>query len=453
MFQRLSIRWRITLGSALIAALFFGGAAFAFYNQVANLLSTTAETLLQHDAAPMKADIESGATAMSAPGHAQLVAIVNPHGQLVESTLPDELLRRVVPAAPVPDEPRHVMADDDSYLVLTQRVAGASGEWVVISARNLEASALLLDRLIETLIVSAIALTLGFAIASWLLTRAALRPVNRMRQQANELSKSGSTASLNVPRARDELSALASTLNEFITAQQRAVARERQMVSDASHELRSPLAILQSQLELAHLSSGDAIALERSIADAERSLHRISAVATGLLDLAEVESGPSSATSTWAELVEEMGSAADRARLSGSRSGIVVEFEVGRPIGAEPVRFALATTRFGRLVDNLAANAVHAMASGGELRMSLEFRGSRLVLEVRDSGPGLPDEFIPVAFDRFTRPDDSRSANTGGSGLGLAIVKAIVLDAHGDVELMNRPGRGLIVRVSIPAIS
>jgi Signal transduction histidine kinase len=441
LLARMSIRWRITIGSLVIAALFFGLAAVIVRNQVATILSSTTETLLEHDAAPIKTEILDGSGSIDKPGHAQLVSVVDPSGAVRRTTLPDDLAARLPELLRFHGEPRNFTTRDDDYLVLTQTVHTPAGDWSVVTARNLEASALLLDRLTGALVTGALALVIGFGAASWLLTGAALRPVNRMRRQASELSRSGSALPLPVGPARDELAALATTLNEFIAQQRDTAARERQMVSDASHELRSPIAILKAQLELAHLSSGDAAALERAIVDAEQSVERIAAIATDLLELSEVESTPSRATSTWAELTAELGAAADRVRFAGARSGILVDF---RATGDdEAASYPLAVGRFGRVLDNLADNARNAMAGGGELQLSLEQHPEGLVLRVADSGPGLPEDFIPIAFDRFSRPDRSRTGTTGGSGLGLAIVKAIVLAARGTAVVANREGVGL----------
>lgn len=451
---RMSIRWRIAIGSLVIAALFFGLAAVIVRNQVATILSSTTETLLQHDAAPIKTEILDGAGNIDEPGHAQLVSVVDPSGTVRRTTLPDDLAARLPELLRLHGEPRNFTTREDDYLVLTQTVKTPSGNWSVVTARNLEASVLLLDRLTNALVIGALALVIGFGAASWLLTGAALRPVSRMRRQASELSRSGSTLPLPVGLARDELSALATTLNDFIAQQRDTAARERQMVSDASHELRSPIAVLKTQLELAHLSSGDATALESAITDAERSVERITAIATDLLELSEVESTPSATTSTWAELSAELGSAADRARLAGARSGILVDFHAAGD--NELARYPIAIGRFGRVLDNLAGNARNAMPAGGELQLSLEQHPDGVELHVIDSGPGLPEEFIPIAFDRFSRPDRSRTSTTGGSGLGLAIVRAIVIDARGTAVLANRnganrDGAGLEVTIRIPA--
>lgn len=446
---RMSIRWRITIGSLVIAALFFGLAAVIVRNQVATILSSTTETLLEHDAAPIKTEILDGAGSIDEPGHAQLVSVIDPSGAVRRTTLPDDLAVRLPELLRFRGEPKDFTTSEDDYLVLTQTVETPKGNWSVVTARNLEASVLLLDRLTNALALGALALVVGFGAASWLLTGAALRPVSRMRRQARELSRSGSTLPLSVGPARDEISDLATTLNEFIAQQRDTAARERQMVSDASHELRSPIAVLKAQLELAHLSSGDAIALEAEISDAERSVGRISAIATDLLELSEVESTPSTTLSTWAELSAELGSAADRARIAGARSGILVDFYATGD--DDRVRYPIAVGRFGRVLDNLAGNAIDAMPGAGELELSMEQHSEYFQLSVVDSGPGLPEDFIPIAFNRFSRPDRSRTSTTGGSGLGLAIVNAIVVDARGTAVLANREGVGLRVTITIPA--
>ncbi|GAA3744907.1 ATP-binding protein [Leifsonia bigeumensis] len=452
---RLTIRWRITLGSLLIAALFFGVAALAFRSQVATILASTTETLLKHDAAPVRTEILDGAQKIDEPGKAQLVSVIDPTGTVRRSTLPDDLAARLPELLRLHGEPKNFTTKKDSYLVLAQTVETTGGPWRIVTARDLDASVLLLDRITDALVIGALVLVVGFGAASWLLTGAALRPVNRMRRQASELSRSSTALPLPVGPARDELSALATTLNEFIDQQRMTAARERRLVSDASHELRSPIAVLKAQLELAHLSSGDAWALEAEISAAEHSVARIAAIAADLLELSEVESMPTTASSSWSELSMELGSAVDRARLVGALPGTRVEFAI-EPRGHDEdglVRYPVTVGRFGRILDNLAGNSIAAMPEGGGLRLSLLQEPDRLTLRVVDSGPGLPESFLPIAFDRFSRPDPARANSTGGSGLGLAIVKAIVDDAQGTVALANRAEGGLEAVISIPELS
>jgi two-component system OmpR family sensor kinase len=448
-FSRLSIRWRITLGSFLLAAVFFGVGVVAFRFQVQSILHTTAASLLAGDARQFEMSLaQASGPTVDTPVRGQLVAVLDDRGRVRVDTLPRELSRRLDTLRTFDESSRTLAIGDDTYVIRNKVVATSSGDWNVVTARNEEASALLLDNLTVALLVAAGILVVGFGVASWLLTGAALRPVTRMRKRAEQLGAIGSVEPLPVGPANDEISALATTLNEFVAQLRQAAERERQMVSDASHELRTPIAVLKTQLELAHLSRGDADALEAEITAAEASVERLAGLATGLLALSQVEARSDEQTSTSRELGVELVAGVDRARMLAAADRIAVDYEL---LGLDaPGRYAISTTNFGRLVDNLTTNAVNALADAGTIRLDLRASAGSLTLTVTDSGAGMAPEFIPIAFDRFSRPDESRSG--GGSGLGLAIVHAIVTAAHGTVTLENRGGAGFSVTVTLPSI-
>jgi len=296
-------------------------------------------------------------------------------------------------------------------------------------------------------VIGGIVLLGAFGLASWLLAAAALGPVRRMRQRAESLGMD-STAMLPVGRAKDELSELATTLNAFLGGVRASSAREKQVVSDAAHELRTPLSALKTQLELAHDDFDDAAALAAQIIAAEKSVARLSSLATNLLDLSRLDGQPvPSRPSSAEELVTELMGSIDRARMIG----LVTDAEVGFTVAPFDIaaRFAISAENFARLADNLLANSVAVIPPGGSVEAEIGEDRDRLVLRITDTGPGMDEAFLPHAFDRFSRPDDSRTASTGGSGLGLALVRAIAVAANGTVDLRNT-GTGLEVTVSIP---
>jgi two-component system OmpR family sensor kinase len=447
--RRLTVKWRITIGTLVIALVLSAVAVVAFRAQIEHILSTTTTTLLRYDAEPYVTELTSNPTAtIDKPGRGQLVAVIDPTGKIVVSSLPRSLEGQLTDLANLTGDTNTVVADDDEYRVYHATVATDSGSWKIVTARNQDSAVLSLDRITQALVVSAIVLVLGFGVASWILTSAALRPVTRMRKQAEAIVAEGSTEPLPLGYATDELSALATTLNLFISDVRQSVDRERQLVSDASHELRTPLAILMAQLELAHLARGDADALEAEITTAQKSVERLSGLATGLLELSQLESGAPDVESSWSELGSEVAASVDRARMLAVAKQVTIDFDVsGEPTSST---YRIAAENFGRLVNNLTSNAINAMPDGGSVRIALRHSQSELLLTVVDSGPGMPEDFLPVAFDRFSRPDEARASQNGGSGLGLAIVHAIVHAAHGSVTLTNADG--VTVTVALPAV-
>ncbi|WBM80752.1 HAMP domain-containing histidine kinase [Cryobacterium breve] len=358
-----------------------------FRGEVEAILIETTTTLLHSDAAPIVTDLIRNPTEpIDGPSEGQLIAIVGPDGQISKSSLPIALRKRVPELAKIGETPQTIDAGNARYLVAATTAVTNKGNWVVITARNEEALGLLLDELARVLIMGTVLLTVGFGLASWLLTGAALRPVNRLRKEAESLSTTGSSAQLLVPAGRDEVSRLAVTLNDFISRLRRSIDREKQVVSDASHELRTPLAVLKAQLELAHLNSGDAPALEADIDDASHTVDRLSRLATNLLELSKLEGQQAPPECGWDNLIAEISASVDRARVVRNGEDLDVDYEIE---GEDPTgRYAISVTNVGQLVDNLISNAINAMGGRGAVTVTLRSLPDGAMLSVVDTGPG-----------------------------------------------------------------
>lgn len=460
-FRRLTITARITIGSLLVALIFGAISVVGVRLGVAAVQHNATVTLLQHDTAPFAETLENHPDqTLGTPGDGQKIAIIDSEGSVKVLTMPQSLRDRVSEMASVVGEARMITTANAQYLTYTAAVPTPAGRWLIVAARNEDANQLVLDRLSIALIIGAVLLILGFGAASWVLSRTALRPVNSMRRQADRLVRAPSDELLTIPPAHDELSALATTLNNLISQLRASADREKQMVSDASHELRTPLAVLQGELELAELNGHDANALIESIRSSHAAVLRLSQLASNLLELSRIEATGTNGRSNWRDLTTELADAIDRARaralMDDASAETSIDFDFS-PTGPSDAALALSVRDFGRVLDNLLGNAIAAIAEGGprpapaRVAVSLARSTESVRLTVTDSGPGMPPEFIPVALDRFTRADASRRARSGG-GLGLAIVAAIVTSAGGRIVLANAEASGLRVEIDIPLL-
>jgi signal transduction histidine kinase len=445
--RRLSISTKITMGSLVVAILLGIIAVLIVRVGVASILRNATVTLLTNDAAPYVSQLRNDPSGqLYEPVEGQLIAVLTPKGGVLVSTLPHGIeshLPFLESAKPgIVDVPTF----RTSYLIKIQDVPTSVGTYRVIVARNDETAALILSRLTYALVGGAIALVLCLALASWVLARLALRPVNRMRKQANVIAENSSTGLLPVGAAQDELAALATTLNDLIARLRASADREKQLVSDASHELRTPLAVLQGQLELAELDAGDAERLLEDVRSSHATVLRLSGLATNLLELSRIDAAASPGTADWRTLTAELADAIDHARTVAGPD-VVIDFDY-EPRGSAGPMVAMAGPDFGRVLANLLTNAIRAVGDSGTISANLTAGDARVRLTVVDSGPGMPADFIPIALDRFTRAEGTGYA---GGGLGLAIVAALVGAAGGRVALSNQSPHGLAVVVDLPA--
>ncbi|WP_245682088.1 sensor histidine kinase [Actinomadura kijaniata] len=280
----------------------------------------------------------------------------------------------------------------------------------------------------EAMLVGLPVLLAVVAAVTWLVTRRALRPVEAIRGELAEITAAGDLARrVPVPRSRDEVARLAATTNATLAALERSVARQRDFVADASHELRSPIASLRAELEVAQahpeLLDVDGLADE---------VVRLQGLAADLLLLARLDAGDRPAP--------ERVALADLVR-GAARPGVAMAVE------AEPVVLG-SRTRLERVVNNLLDNAVRHARSA--VRLELTSAGDTAVLRVVDDGSGVAPADRERIFERFVRLDEARSRDAGGAGLGLAIVRDLVEAHGGTVAAREAPGGGAAMEVRLP---
>jgi signal transduction histidine kinase len=271
--------------------------------------------------------------------------------------------------------------------------------------------------------VMLIGLPLLLAVAAgttWLVTRRALRPVEGIRAELAEIMKGDLSRRVPQPPSHDEVAALATTTNATLAALEEAVARQRRFVADVSHELRSPIASLRTQLEVAR-AHPQLLEIDGLIDDTLRLEH----LAADLLFLARLDAGEKQRT-------EPLDLAALVRRELVHRVADRVPVETAIP--DEPMMVTANRTQLIRILRNLVDNAQRHAASA--VRVALHHRqGHGMVLDVTDDGPGVPAADRERIFERFVRLDDARSRDAGGAGLGLAIVRDLVHRHGGRIEV------------------
>jgi signal transduction histidine kinase len=280
-----------------------------------------------------------------------------------------------------------------------------------------------------------------FAFAVWYFAGRALRPVEAIRAEAAAIT--GTTIYRRVPEpdTDDEVGRLARTMNAMLDRLELSSQRQRQFVSDASHELRSPLASIRTNLEVALRRADGAdwpAVAQRALAEDQRMEDTVAE----LLELArldEMQEKESLAPFPEVDLDELV---LDETLREHAVPVDVTRVSAGRVHGRRE--------QLSRLVRNLLDNATRHARS--EVQLSLQSNGGTVQLTVDDDGPGVPIEERGRVFERFTRLDDGRARDAGGLGIGLAIVKAIAEQHHGTVEIDNAPIGGARFVVRLPAV-
>lgn len=344
----------------------------------------------------------------------------------------------------------HLTVDSDGHeplRVMAVPVLRAGGTWVVAVATSLVPATAAADRAVHDLYVGALVLVGLVAVGAWALAGAALRPVERMRADAESLIENGaSPALITVPPSSDELARLGRTFNNLLQRLRQSLARQRDLVADTGHELRTPLAVLRAELELADGPGRSREELADSVHHARREVERLSKLAEDMLFLARADSEAPLVHVEAVDLAPVLADAARAHRVRAENLGVSLESVV--PAG--PLVVAGDRLALRRALDNLVGNALAAAGSGGVVRMEAERRGDRAVLSVTDDGPGFPDGFLGRAFDRFSRPETARPSERGGAGLGLAIVAEIARALDGTVGAANLPAGGARVSIVLP---
>ena len=446
------IRLRLAVAFALAAAAIFalGGWLFIRGLSSAQLGVIDSQLTLQLGQAGryLTAGSQAGPASAGAPGPGEYqVQVIDAAGR-VRGASPDTGTVRLLTTAELAQAQRgqitlNQTVDDENTRITAAPLAGRPG-WTAVAGVSLESYESTMSQAErEIAAAGAIFVVVACAGAYWL-ARAALSPVERLRRQVAALSarpRQASTgeSSIEVPATRDEIAALAATMNDLLGRLQRALSRQRAFVADASHELRTPLAVLRGELELADRPGRSREELTAAVRSAAAEADRLARITSDLLLLARSDEDRLSLQLEQAELRPLLARSAELAGPRLAEAGLTCRVDVPADLRAR-----IDPDWISQAVGNLLGNALRFAPRGSVIVLTARASGADLDLEVRDDGPGFPAEFLPHAFERFRR------SGQGGTGLGLAIVQAIAA-AHGGVATArNQPGGGAVVGLHLP---
>ena len=285
--------------------------------------------------------------------------------------------------------------------------------------------------------------SLGSFAGSWWLAGKTVRPVHEIIEQAERIGGSQPGERISAYAETREFASLVQVLNKMLSRIDDAFEGQRRFTADASHELRSPLTALRGELELALRRERSPDEYRRVIDSSLEEAVRLSDLTEDLLTLARSDAGVMVPRMEDVDLAERLRFAVERLQGRIDAKSLRVSVDVpSRPSGMYDAKL------IDQMVWNLMDNAVKFSSPGGRIEASITEAGEHFVLEVLDTGPGIPDEAIQHMFDRFSRADDSHSAE--GTGLGLSIVR-VIAEAHGgSVSAANREEGGARFQVRLP---
>lgn len=297
-------------------------------------------------------------------------------------------------------------------------------------------------------LIFAVILPMELALAiggGYVLMKRALQPVDEITHAAESITSRNLRERLPVPGTGDEIERLSATLNRMIERLEHSFHQVAQFTADASHELRTPLTILRGELEVALRGNELSPAAREVIESVLEETEKLSKTVEHLMILSRLDSGELKLERSWFDLAGLCRETVEQMNLLAEGKGIRLECSA-----PEKVKVNADPLRVRQILINLIDNAIKYTPTGGQVSIAVAKGTDQAVIEVADTGQGIPTGALPHIFDRFYRVDKARSRERGGSGLGLAIAKSICELHGGRINVESSLGKGTHFRVEIP---
>ncbi|HEY4398243.1 MAG TPA: ATP-binding protein [Acidimicrobiia bacterium] len=436
-----TVRVRTTVVATLVVGIALAIGGLLLVRLLHSSLVDNVQTAAELRARDVTASIEGGAapsTLTVAGEEKSLIQVLDRTGAVVASS--ENVAGEPAIARVAVGEERTVdrlpISDHDPYSVVARKTR--NGQFTVLVAQSLgpaDQSTALVGRVLFAGIPVLLLLVAG---TTWVVAGRALRPVERIRAQVAAISADQLGRRVPEPAGEDEIARLARTMNAMLDRLERSQDRQRRFVSDASHELRSPIATIQHQLEVA-LAHPDGVTVDGLANELLSEDRRMAHVVEDLLLLARADEDILRVGRRPVDVDDLLLAEAGRLRQRGKVTVDTTAISAGRVLGDR--------AQLARLVRNLVDNAERHAVS--RVNLGLEASSNAVRLSVADDGAGVPAAERQRIFERFTRLDDERARDSGGAGLGLAIVAEVARAHGGSVRVEGDSGARFVV--TLPA--
>ena len=342
---------------------------------------------------------------------------------------------------------------DNQYRAVGRGIRTRGRSYTLVVLRSLHDQEDLLEGASYALFIAVPLALLLASIGGYFLARKSLAPVVRMGAAAAHIGAANLHERLPVANERDELGGLARVINALLARLDASFEQQRRFMADASHELRTPVAIMRSETEVALSQQGRSNAdLRESLAIVNDETRRLTHIVEDLFTLARADAGQYKLTSKEFYLDELAGEVAQSVRTLVADKGLTLQLDA-----AEEMPFRGDENLLRRLLLNLVDNAIKYSPKGGGVTVSCKRAATSYIIIVSDTGPGIPTEAQPHIFNRFYRADSARSRDeddsvglTSGAGLGLSIARWVAEAHEGKLELLQSSTAGSVFQLVLP---
>ena len=305
------------------------------------------------------------------------------------------------------------------------------------------------DFLLRSVIATTIIILLS-SVCTYFLTKKTLTPLQKLTSEVSQIQAQNLSTQLAVPNSKDEIAQLTSSFNEMLARLDNAFSTQKQFSANAAHELRTPLAVLQTNLEVFEKKQEPEMVEYRQLFTMiKEQTARLSQLVGTLLDMTNLKSVPRTDQVTLEELVDEVFCDLDPV---AEKAGISIHFDDSSSQDSHTDVTGSYVLLY-RAVYNLVENAIKYNRPNGSVTVSVKEKNSQVMILVKDTGIGISPENQKKIFDPFFRVDKSRSRAMGGAGLGLALVDSIAREHGGSVKVLESNEKGSIIALMLPVSS